>query len=113
MVKPNIVKFINVISIIIIILIIFIIRSFVKEGFHPWDLSYPSRIYQPTRNMSYDLRGEPTPDPYYTHYYGYRPYYIEQVRPGWGYYRYVPVHKVGPFNQSTMYPHTMATYLYL
>ena len=105
---------INFIIIIIIILIIFIIRSFIKEGFHLWDLSYPTRIYQPTRNMSYDLRGDPYPVPYYVQYYGYRPsYYIEKIRPGWGYYRHVPIHQVGPFNQSTMYPHHNRAYLYI
>ena len=47
----------------IIVVIICILREY-KEGFAnwtggwDWDFSYPTRVYNPTRNMSYDLRGE-------------------------------------------------------
>ena len=60
-IKSN-VKFTLAILILIIIVCI-LARKLIIEGFHyqPYllELGYPTRIYNPTRNMSYDLRCEP------------------------------------------------------
>ena len=110
----------NIIVIVIILIIICILRGWVKEGFQFWDLDYPSRMYNPTRNMSYDLRGDPVIGPSKYICYPYnpntiqhpqnlsnpypQPYYIAHY--GYG-TRFIPIHSsTGPFNQSTMYPHS-------
>ena len=67
----------------IIVVIICILREY-KEGFAnwtggwDWDFSYPTRVYNPTRNMSYDLRGEPViyPDYYLVTPVGVHPNYF-------------------------------------
>jgi|DEB0MinimDraft_6_1074348.scaffolds.fasta_scaffold466552_1 hypothetical protein len=54
---------------IIVILVLLLIRFKSVENFHYlyYNFGYPSRIYEPTRNMSYNLRGDPViiPKVYY------------------------------------------------